>query len=380
MKLSTAIDIHALKDAKVVPVDDTLTYHAYKTVRWGVDENTGEIHEPGHPITEKSRKKFRNIINKHNLKHVVGGIFHPDGNGISKRQIHSGKEEYEMETRPEPQLPTARTKRIVMKGTQYCVVADGVDKNFGCYPSRRMAQAVMNGKAFIEPEFPENIMAGGVGSGRHKEAMREFTRIYKLAKQAGHKDEKAKEIAKKAYMDKFQHVYAGGPGSGRKKSASGLNKWKSRDEELTNARKDPKQMKLFPVKMKASMYDTSGEPLAGALQQVHMDTNGVWFKPPSLKNAKPVPTDDPKETDDKFGDVTKRNSKDTKEQRMKLLKRQAPGGLPPQVPARTTQVEPLSPYYNPGGLNAAAARFRARKRRLMVKEAGSFRAFGAARI
>ena len=39
-----------------------------------------------------------------------------------------------------------------------------------------------------------------------------------------------------------------------------------------------------------------------------------------------------------FLDKTKRDSPDTQEFRMKLLKRSAPGGLPAQIPARTTLI------------------------------------------
>lgn len=87
---------------------------------------------------------------------------------------------------------------------------------------------------------------------------------------------------------------------------------------------------------------------AGAFGHAHIDPV-VWFHPPSDKNPKRVPTDDPKETDDKFGDVTKRNSKDTQKMKYKMLKRSAPGGLPPQIPVRQTAVQPHSGVVMPTG-------------------------------
>ena len=92
-----------------------------------------------------------------------------------------------------------------------------------------------------------------------------------------------------------------------------------------------------------------GEPMTGAMGHAHIDPV-VWFKPPSLTKRgldQRVPTDDPRETDDKYGDVTKRNSKDTLEQKYKMLKRSAPGGLPPAIPAKTTAIEPHQAFYTP---------------------------------
>jgi hypothetical protein len=91
------------------------------------------------------------------------------------------------------------------------------------------------------------------------------------------------------------------------------------------------------------------------------------FHPPSLKNAKRVPTDDPRETDDSLLDVTKR--KEATEQRMKLLKTQIPGGNPPRIPIRTTMIAP----HTAGSLPGVAA---SRRRR----HGGMFRGYGAAKI
>lgn len=193
-------------------------------------------------------------------------------------------------------------------------------------------------------------------------------------------------------------IHSGGPGSGRK--PQGLNKWKSRDEELKDAADDPKQLKLplkgaapgtgwsygqrhgvgfipkrtlsgFPKSSGKGMgapkfktpapnarmtlsrlkADYSGEPMAGNMSHSHIDPQ-VWFHPPSLKNADYVPTDDPGETDDRFGDVTKRNSKDTQEFRMKMLKKSSPGAME-TVPVRTTLIAPNSGVYMPGQISGS---------------------------
>ena len=128
---------------------------------------------------------------------------------------------------------------------------------------------------------------------------------------------------------------------------------------------------------KVKSYADYGEPMAGSMGHAHMDTN-LWFTPPSLaKRGKGnhIPTDDPGEKDNKFLDVTKRNSKDTHKERMKLLKRSAPGGLPAQIPARTTLIAPHTASYQPGMFAARQGR-----RRRMGHPPGQFRAFGAAKI
>ena len=48
------------------------------------------------------------------------------------------------------------------------------------------------------------------------------------------------------------------------------------------------------------------------------------FHPPSKKNKKPVPADNPDEKDNKFLDVEKRNSKGTQFRRGRLTKQVAP--------------------------------------------------------
>lgn len=260
-----------------------------------------------------------------------------------------------------------------------------------------------------------NIHGGGPGSGRHKlvwECPNCGTGMYKSD---------VKKSPATANNCKECGTSRGDQGS------KGLNKWKSRDAELKDAAKDPKQLKLplkgsapgtgwdygqrhgvgfipkrtlsgFPAgrgkgagapsngtgartpnpslgrstsapgmrrpntampapkismrpKMPTLKADDGGEPMAGNMSHVHIDPK-VWFHPPSLKNADYVPGDDPGETDDKFGDVTKRNSNDTQEFRMKLLKRSSPGPME-SVPVRTTLIAPNSGVYMPGQITGS---------------------------
>jgi hypothetical protein len=131
------------------------------------------------------------------------------------------------------------------------------------------------------------------------------------------------------------------------------------------------------AKLKADM---DGEPMTGNMGHVHMEPN-VWFHPPSLqkrhsKESLRVPTDDPREDKDDFLDVTKRDSPDTQEFRMKLLKRSAPGGLPAQIPARTTLLSPHQGFYQPTGTGMYGAARAARSRRLgWADKRGSFTSF-----
>jgi hypothetical protein len=62
-----------------------------------------------------------------------------------------------------------------------------------------------------------------------------------------------------------------------------------------------------------------GEPGVYDGGMAHIDPQPS-FHPPSLRNPQHVPTDDPKETDDRFGDVTKRNEAVTKNRRDSLTR------------------------------------------------------------
>lgn len=101
--------------------------------------------------------------------------------------------------------------------------------------------------------------------------------------------------------------------------------------------------------------DDSGEPTA-TMQHIHIQPVDTYHPPSLVKRKKQthVPVDDVGETDDKWLDVTKRNSKDTWEQRMKMLKRSAPGGAPAQIPARTTLIPEHSGIWLPTSMMSAA--------------------------
>lgn len=113
-----------------------------------------------------------------------------------------------------------------------------------------------------------------------------------------------------------------------------------------------------------SLKGMEGEPIGGAYSTAHIDPL-VWTRPPSLTKREKgpawkhaIPVDQPREKNNKFLDVDKRNSPDTEEFRMKLLKRSGPGGAPPQIPVRTTLISPHSAVYIPGPTFASAADFR----------------------
>ena len=285
----------------------------------------------------------------------------------------------EQEGIPEEQ-GKGRSKYIVQVGTQFCIRSNGIDQNFGCWPSREKAEAVMAGKSFIEPDVPNNLLASrkkkkiskdskpkAVGSKSAEGNMhsKDFSPVTELRNRITmFVDQDTGEIdmadVKASGLPKIS-LKAPSP---FKKSESGGSK-----PSLPKAphRKPNPQFNAGKIKADA------GEPLAGANQSVSMDTK-LWFHPPSLKNPDHIPTDSPGEKNDRFLDVTKRNSKDTNEQRMKILKRSSPG---PNVPVRTTLISPTLNSYMP--MNASALR-QGRKRRQFGESGGSFRAYGAAKI
>jgi hypothetical protein len=63
-----------------------------------------------------------------------------------------------------------------------------------------------------------------------------------------------------------------------------------------------------------------GEPQVYDGGYQHIADTQIMFHPPSLKNPKPIPTDDPMEKDDSFLDVTKRKDAATKKFRDRLTK------------------------------------------------------------
>jgi hypothetical protein len=81
------------------------------------------------------------------------------------------------------------------------------------------------------------------------------------------------------------------------------------------------QTMMVPIyKLRKAPLNAMGEPNAGNYSYSHIDPVPS-FHPPSLKNSKPVPTDDPQETDNKYLDVQKRKSDATKKFRDSLTRR-----------------------------------------------------------
>ena len=482
-------------------------------------------------------------------------------------QVKAGEEDVELEGKPIRPVPGQ--KRIVKQGTQFCVESDGIDKNFGCYPSQEQADAVANGRSFIEPAMKgafglppvsrstkvkqgkvnkgnvgvghrmtnpsmhqgkgmnhrlpnPSFEAGGPGSGcrgpncgrPHGDVVNEFAKTHGMDKlipkgaatygdtkwnpekfpvhalfdelgagkkgfdklhmaiagwAGGEKKDIAaiqsaakevmrgkptsplakalavmKAVSERYYGNRTVTLYRGLAGKDAEKIASshkqghqlnlkmsGLTSFTQhkgtaidfakaragflrKEDEYGKLEKYSGKGVVLKVKVPASQiwfsafthpaafkdagdfgssrgylsqrefvigssgikakisrlysYADYGEPMAGALQHAHLDTN-LWFHPPSLKNADKIPTDDPKEKDDRFLDVTKR--KQAHKDRMKILKRSAPGGLPAMIPAHTTLLSPHQAAYTSAMMSSIS-----RKRR----NGGMFRAFGAAKI
>src|ERR1700722_256717 len=221
-------------------------------------------------------------------------------------------------------VPHGPNKRIKKVGTQFCVISDGADPNFGCYPSREQAEAVMNGKSFIEPDIPTGMYAG--------DTMYDTTG-----------DTKRGLSVKPPQTGRGHGPQTGGGEKPFKPPV--IKPIKNRTPKVTKPRLNPDAKTPIAVKspklpsMKApklnilESFGDLGEPMAGSMGHAHIEPE-FWFHPPSLKNPDHVPVDDPGEKDNKYLDVTKRKEAHT--DRMKRLKRSAPGGLPPYIPAQTT--------------------------------------------
>ena len=251
-------------------------------------------------------------------------------------------------------------KWIEKVGTQFCIRSNGIDQNFGCWPSREKAEAVMAGKSFIEPDVNKSLKAKGkdfspVTKMRDKMTMKinQNTGEIKMPKVVKSFNPKIKFKNPSPYRV---------PGEGKKASV-GITTLKN---PIKLGKPDPNPGVIGKIRA------DYGEPNAGAYQTAHMDSR-LWFTPPSLaKRGKGtyVPTDNPNEKDDKFLDVTKR--KEAHQQRMGLLKKSTPGGTPPNIPVRTTLISPTLNSYMP--LMASAHRTRRRH------GGGIFRAYGSAKI
>lgn len=324
-------------------------------------------------------------------------------------------------------------KKITKEGTQYCVYGD--KDPLGCYPSKEKAMTVARGGSFITPDIPVGVTAAHfmkdtkqakpstpnkflkrkvkAGSwedpnkyGKHADITHHAYKTVKwTVDDADHtllipgniKGERIRKKHRKLMQEANKHMVGGvvraagiklpkvsSPGKVGMPSTPNTHAVHKMPKGVGHVRPNPSMHKGVGVghrlpnpsfeatKIKAD--GNFGEPMAGNMSHAHLDTN-MWFTPPSLaKRGKGnhTPTDDPGEKGNKFLDVTKRNSKDTNTQRMKLLKRSGPGGLPPQLPAHTTLIAPHTATY----LSGTFASSMRRKRR----NGGSFRAFGAAKI
>lgn len=256
--------------------------------------------------------------------------------------------------------------------------------------SPSMTQGKGVGHRLPNPSFT----AGGPGSGRKKLKSTDEISPKKLGNIRS--DPRQKSIFGPGHTKELQKTY------GKIKSAEELienesgpiarKKGKSIEQVGTQfcVRGDTIDVNLgcYPSKAKANLvkngrsfiendiesYADYGEPMAGSMGHAHMDTR-LWFTPPSLEKrgkGNHIPADNPGEKNDKFLDVTKRKSKDTKDQRMKLLKRGGPGGLPPNIPVHTTGIAPHTASYLPGMFSSAMRRKR--------RNGGSFRSLNAAKI
>lgn len=384
----------------------------------GRKKSTGEI----------SPKKMANIRSDPRQKSIFGPGHTKELQKFYK--VKAVEEIVESEVKPISRKPG---KTIEQVGTQFCVRGDTKDVNLGCYPSKGKANLVKNGKSFIEDDIQAK-KAKKISNFKLPLAKTQPSSVdagnAKLKTGLGHRQLHPSYI--KMNEPKLDKVTAGGPGSGRHKVTSkpyeGYNEkgkrffvgehhvatFKQRQEayrtgepgvvkygkawysswnndgirkllgldQFHNLSDLPKmghtKIKKEDVEEYLNKYIESknlkayadyGEPMAGAMGHAHIDPMH-YFTPPSLKNKKRIPTDDPMEKDDKFGDVTKRKSKDTKDQRMKLLKRGGPGGLPPQVPVHTTGIAPHTASYLPGMFSSGRRR----------RNGGSFRGYGAAKI
>ncbi len=406
-----------------------ITHYAYKQIRWSVDPDTGEVIAPEDPKMEEERKVWRDRVKKLS-KTFVGGIAaasnmpmtgwqygkrtlpvgyiptktlsgFPSGKGGGRGGLPQTPHHGTPSPKPKP-AGHHMTNPSMHKGT-------GVKHKFA-NPSMHKGIGVghrMPNHSFKAPKAPKmptmpyfkGLRAGGPGSGRHKSPkalLKEHDSFinhdmrYNSENNLRH-DGVLYQWQKEKISSLLDNVrLTVNKTTGGSQRSELLSKVKRAEEHLTDAHNSAfKQdylsatnsqesaiMRLHQainsmLKEDLAAYADYGEPMAGALQHAHLDTN-LWFHPPSLKNADKIPTDDPKEKDNKFMDVTKR--KEAHKDRMKLLKRSSPGGLPALIPAHTTLLSPHQAAYTPGMFSAALGRARRRS------GGGMFRALGAAKI
>jgi Inorganic Pyrophosphatase len=97
-------------------------------------------------------------------------------------------------------------------------------------------------------------------------------------------------------------------------------------KKVLDTKDNPQQLKAYSTAI-------------GPSQLVHMDVTQT-FHPPSLKNPDKVPADQPGETNDRFGDVTKRKSREVERLRRDQTGHSSP--LPSFPGALTTNVQSLT--------------------------------------
>jgi hypothetical protein len=280
-------------------------------------------------------------------------------------------------------------KKIIKEGTQYCVY--GEKDPLGCYPSKEKAMTVARGGSFIQNDLQAGTWEDPNKYGKHFDITHhayktvrwgvddDNTLVAPLDPRVDKIRDKYRRKIKKANKKMIGGVVASAlglpkiPSGGVHKMPMGVGHVKT-NPTMKHGKGVGHRFTNPSFKANKLKADGFGEPMAGNMGSAHLDTN-LWFTPPSLaKRGKGnhIPTDDPGEKNNKFLDVTKRNSKDTNTQRMKILKRAGPGGLPPQLPAHTTLIAPHTAAYLPGMYSQAMRRKR--------RNGGSFRAYGAAQI
>lgn len=269
-----------------------------------IDQNTGKIGEPevkaGGPGSGRKSSGAKGL-NKWKSPEEERKAAAKDPKQLQLK-LKAAQEEDTDEMEGIPNTP-GTNKSITQVGTQFCVTSDGIDKNLGCWPSKRKASDVAQGKSFIESDLDD---PGDVDAGIPKIKIPSIPSVHI-------KNRNIKPLSHK-------------PNPSMKDGVGVKHNFPNPS---------------MPIRAFADM----GEPMAGALQHAHMDVN-QFFHPPSLRNPDRIPVDDPKETNNRFLDVTKR--KERQKDRMKILKRGAPGGTPPEIPARTTLVAPHTAAYQPG--------------------------------
>jgi len=137
--------------------DKEREHFRYGNVRSPVTHSPSEridprIHDEPYPQTYRTMNPKDLGDYQEKIKYMEEQGAHPF------EEMEAGEEQVEMERGPIT-VPHGTNKRITKVGTNFCVVSDGIDKNFGCYSSREQAEAVLNGKSFIEPDIPSGLYA-----------------------------------------------------------------------------------------------------------------------------------------------------------------------------------------------------------------------------